>query len=132
MGSSEITFLRYETEFNAEADCIDADGEVIETKKIKGSFSGRTFKTTGKTMIFTTDCVETKCSCSRRRLMDRLGGESEDDFPLISILTIYTLYRRIEIYVLCLFSQLFFCLLIVDLLSRILRAHNISFCLSCR
>lgn len=82
---SGSTQLNYQTQFEAYAQCINKNGEVLETKKITGKFSGQAHAISGYTENFADkafcDGSEWNCVCDKdenpgtgkqRNLLDRL------------------------------------------------------------
>lgn len=91
--SGEATILRttynslsYEQTFTAYAQCINEDGDVLETKKISGNWSAKVHAVSGETATYSSadfcsdpdswNCVMKgdKKTSDRRRLVDRLFG----------------------------------------------------------
>lgn len=65
--TADVTSFEYSTKFVAEADCVDAVGDVIETTKLDGVFRGRTYKTDGTFKTSTRACFPDECSCSAEK-----------------------------------------------------------------
>lgn len=83
------TMLNYQQKFSAYAQCLNKNGELLETKQISGQFKGRTHSISGRTEMFSAskfcnDPDTWHCVCptddnptddkQRRRLVDRLFG----------------------------------------------------------
>jgi len=80
---NEGTRLSYSTKFKAVAQCIDADGQVLETQPVTGTFKGTSHIFVGQTLVYedakfcnlplSWNCVVKDWDQARRRL---LGGET--------------------------------------------------------
>lgn len=62
--SVNMTSFHYSTEFIAQADCLDASGNVIESTRLDGVFRGRTYLTSGDLDPVTRPCYSDECQCN--------------------------------------------------------------------